>query len=104
MDIKADSGTPRPDSSPPRPPARCNVISVLFPFVGLLGAGLAFLIGESLDWYWAQSLNAALWTLGASGVLGLLLAVIALVRAEKALAVTIIGLILNGGLLLCFLN
>jgi hypothetical protein len=79
------------------------VISVLTTLVGLLCAALVFVVCEWLGWYWARCLEAAFYTLGGFGVLGILLAVFALARRERVWGVSVLGLVLNGALATFFL-
>jgi hypothetical protein len=94
-----------------RQPAWWNVISICIPFLGLLFAlcllcalassdALAHMLGVGHP---AAVAVAALFFWLGFGVLGLVAAVIALVRAERLWGITLVSFLLNGSLALVFL-
>ena len=99
MNLETNAETTRPEMVPPCPPFRYNVKSIIAPLVGSLCGAVVVVICNCLDWWWASSLKAGIITLDAFIVRGFFFAFIALARREKAWVVTIIGLVLNGGLL-----
>ena len=85
------------DTRSDRRPARWNVCSVGMPFVGLICGVVVGLGGRDIIWE-GHPMDGAFWGFRVwfgFCVLGLLAALIALVRAERLWGVTALGIILN---------
>jgi hypothetical protein len=85
-----------PGSEPARPPARCNILSVAAPLLGIAAASLPVVFsGAQGHWYWAWPGIAAMSILTTFCVGGAILALVALYRSERFWGLTMVGLLLN---------
>ena len=83
-----------PENRPPRPPPYFGVLSLAFP---LLGVPFAYMVTTPSQegWGWGGAVQL-IGIMFASVVLGLFSAVVGLTRREKFRGFSIVGLVLNG--------
>lgn len=79
-----------------RRPPRYNVLAVMAPFVGAIAVWIFLgIAGTDGHWYWNWRGTWAMIIFAGACVLGLVSAVVALVRSERHWGVAVLGLVIN---------
>jgi hypothetical protein len=105
MDRGADTNTYAQQALPPRPAPRLNVASVVAPISGVLvGCVVFYVLDNQFNWWAGQAVDAGIRTLAWFVAIGFVCAFVALARGEKWWGVTAFGLIMNGVLLVAFVQ
>jgi hypothetical protein len=101
MSTETNFGNPNPTSQKPRPTPRCNLLSLISPMVGIIGAIIFFAI-VGVDSFYSREMAwkgpTAMSILGSSCVVGLIFSLVAFARSERLRGLTVLGFLLNAPL------